>query len=166
MSTSTSRILVCTLLLAVAARTAATAVADHGWPSNQSSSCGRSGGYSSNSNLGYRPLASSNGYSNNYGYGVRSTPQNYSHNSQGINGRAGFGNGNYDQYQTYSLRPGNNSYGYQNSGRNGNMVYDSGHGDYHTVPGSVSRPYQGNVPGGSRNQYQNDSPWFGGNSGW
>ena len=163
---STSRILVCTLLLAVASWTASTAVADHGWPSNQSSSCGRSGGYSSNSNFGYRPSGSSNGFSNNYGYGVRSTPQDYGYNSHGVSGRAGFGNGNYDQYQTYGRRPGNNSYGYQNSGRNGNMVYDSVHGDYHTVPGSVSRPYQGNVPGGSRNQYQNDSPWFGGNSGW
>lgn len=166
MSSSTSRILVCTLLLAVALGTASTAVADHGWPSNQSSSCGRSGGYSNNSNLGYRPLASSNGYLNNYGYGVRSTPQHYNHNSQGVSGRAGFGNGNYDQYQTNNRRPGNNSYGYQNSGRDGNMVYDSVHGDYHAVPGSVPQPYQRNVPGGSRNQYQNDSPWFGGNSGW
>ena len=163
---STSRILVCTLLLAVASWTASTAVADHGWPSNQSSSCGRSGGYSNNSNFGYGPSGPSNRFSNNYGYGVRSTPQDFGHNSQGVNGRAGFGNGNYDQYQTYNRRPGNNSYGYQNGGRNSDSVYDSVHGDYHTVPRSVPQPYQGNVHGGSRNQYQNDSPWFGGNSGW
>ncbi len=166
MSTSTSRILVCTLLLAVASWTASTAVADHGWPLNQSSSCGRSGGYSSNSNLGYRPLPSSNGYSNNYGYGVRSAPQNYGYNGQGVGGHARFGNGNYMPNQSYNTRTENNSYGYRNSGRIGNMVYDSVHGDYHAVPGSVPQPYQGNVPSGSRNQYQNDSPWFGGNSGW
>ena len=163
---STSRILVCTLLLAVASWTASTAVADHGWPSNQSSSCGRSGGYSNNSNLGYRPLASSNGFSNNYGYGVRSAPQNYGYNGQGVGGHAGFGNGNYMQNQSYGPRPGNNSFGYQHAGRNGNTVYDSVHGDYHTVPGSGPQQYQGNVWGGSRNQYQNNSPWFGANSGW
>ncbi len=166
MSVSTSRILACTLLLAVTSWTASTAVADHEWPPDQSSRCGRSGGYSSNSNLGDRPMASSNGYSNNYGYGVRSTPQHNSHNSRGINGRAEFGNGNYDQYQTYNRRPRANAYGYQNAGRNGNTVYDNVHGDYHTVPRSVPQQYQGDFPGGSRNQYQDVSPWFGGNSGW
>lgn len=163
---STSRILVCTLLLTVACWTASTAAADHGWPSNQNSSCGRSGGYSNSSSLGYRPLASSNGFSNNYGYGVRSAPQNYGYNRQGVGGHAGFGNGNYMQNQSYGPRPGNNSFGYQHAGRNGNTVYDSVHGDYHTVPGSGPQQYQGNAWGGSRNQYQNNSAWLGGNSGW
>ncbi len=163
---SNLKILVCTLLFAVTSWTASSAVADHGWPSNQNSSCGRSGGYSNNSNPGYRPLASSNGYSNNNGYGVRSTPQNYGYNTYGVSGHAGHGNGNYLPNRSFDPRLGANSPAYQNAGRTGNLVYDSVHGDYHTVPGSVSQQYQGNFSGGARNQYQNNSPWFGGNSGW
>ena len=80
------KILVCTLLFAATSWTTSTAVADHGWPSNQNPSCGRSGGSLNSSNLAYRPLGASNGYSNNYGYGVRSTPQNYGYNSHGVRG--------------------------------------------------------------------------------
>lgn len=81
---STSRILVCTLLLTVASWTASIAVADHGWQSNQNSSCGRSGGYSNNSSLGYRPLASSNGYSDIYGHGVRSARKTTATTDKGL----------------------------------------------------------------------------------
>jgi len=134
--------------------------------SNQKSSCGRSGGNLNSSNLGYRPSGTSNGYSNNYGYGARSTPQNYGHNSQGVGRLAGFGNGNYLKNRAYDPRLGGNSFGSQNAGRTGGLVYDSVHNDYHTVSGGVPQQYSGNFSGSARNQYQNKSPWFHGNSGW
>lgn len=163
---SNLKILVCTLLFAATSLTASTVVADHGWPSNQNSGCGRSGGYPNSSNLGYRPLAASNGYLNNYGYGVRSTPQNYGYNSPGVGGHAGLGNGNYLQNRSFDTRLGTNSLGYQNAGRTGGLVYDSVHGDYHAVPSGVPQQYQGNYSGSARNQSQNNSPWYRGNSGW
>lgn len=166
---SNLKILVCTFLFAVTSWTESTAVADHGWPSNQGFGCGRAGGYFTNQNTDYRPLVSSHGYLNNNGYGFRSTPQNYGLRSHGVSGHGGVANGNFAPNRSFDPRLGANFPAYQNLGRTGNLIYDNAHGDYHTIPGGVSQQYQGNSSGGARNPYQNNSsnsPWFGGSSGW
>ena len=136
---SNLKILVCTLLFAATSWTASTAVADHGWPSNQNSGCGRSGGYPGmsggygRSGQAYVPQNSSNfgGYTSpwNHNSGI---PQGY--NNYGPSGYAG------SAYR-----------GPQVPNRGTAAIYDSVHGDYHNVPGNGLQQYNTPYRLGQRN---------------
>lgn len=136
---STSRILVCTLLLAVASWTASNAVADHGWPSNQNSSCGRSGGYPSMSG-GYGRGGQAYVPQNRNNFGGHVSPWDYNSGfPQGYNnyGPSGYGSSGYR--------------GQQVPNRGTSAVYDSVHGDYHRVPGNGFQQYNDPYRHGQRN---------------